>query len=137
MLLTSHTARMTNSQRSALPDDRRFVAWWALATTLGLVVGAASAALVEAAIRRPWYRFDVSMVEQMFKQGGNVGAMFALWGALMGAAQWTLLRGINWAELWEPATAAGWGLAGIVAGTIGTVSGAVMVRLLRRPGSAQ
>ncbi len=102
--------------------DRGFLLSWVLATSVGLVVGGAVAAAVEEAIRRSWYRFDMPESEEVFKVALAVGVMLFIWGAVIGTMQWTVLRrrlpGSGW---WAPATAAGWCLAGVVAGVFSAV----------------
>ena len=91
--------------------------WWVLATSVGLVLGGAVAATVEGAVRRSWYGVAMPEAEEVLKSTINVGAMLAVWGAIVGSVQWTVLRRrLDRAGWWAPATAAGWGLAGVFAG---------------------
>ena len=59
--------------------------------------------------------------------GPPVAVAFSVWGAGLGVAQWTIVRGhfpgISW---WPSATIGGWALAGA---TIGTMTGALGGRL--------
>jgi hypothetical protein len=102
--------------------DQGYLSWWVLATSVGLVLGGGIAATVEGAIRRSWYRFDMPESEEAFKAALTVGVTLAVWGASIGVMQWAVLgTRLHRAGWWVPATAAGWGLAGAVAGVLSAV----------------
>jgi hypothetical protein len=58
----------------------------------------------------------VSALDAGFIQAGTAVASWSVFGAIVGTAQWLVLRRSMRVGRWAPATALGWGLAGSVSG---------------------
>ena len=99
---------------------------WVLANVVGFGAGGAIAGTLARDLGQPNYGVMRS-TEAVFTAARIAGAALAVWGAGIGTAQWLVIRreleGTGW---WMPATSAGWGLSGVVAGILsGLIGGAV------------
>jgi len=89
---------------------------WLLAHFVAFIVGGALGGGVLRALGQPYYGRMISAVDAGVVQAVNAAASWAIFGAIIGTAQWLVLRRSLRADWWVPATALSWGLAGIVTG---------------------
>jgi hypothetical protein len=102
-------------------------ATWVAANTLAFAAGGAIAGATARVTGQPHYGVVTSTTDAVLIAARTAGMALAVWGTVVGAAQWLVLRReldrVGW---WIPATCAGWALAGVVAGTLsGFMGGAV------------
>jgi hypothetical protein len=106
---------------------------WLLAHFVAFLIGGALAGGVLRALGEPYYGRMVSALDAGFIQAGSAAAAWGVLGAIVGTAQWLVLRRSLRARWWAPATAIGWGVAtslsGFAAGgsvsTIGPAQGPI------------
>ncbi|HXU84363.1 MAG TPA: hypothetical protein VN773_01020 [Verrucomicrobiae bacterium] len=98
---------------------------WLLAHFVAFTIGGAVAGGVLRALEQPYYGRATSALDAGVIQGGSLAASMAMFGAILGAGQWLVLRRSLPAGGWVAAAALGWGLSGIVMGFTagGSVSG--------------
>ncbi len=99
---------------------------WILANALGFPIGGALGGGVARALEQPYVGIT-SPEEGALLLAMDAGVALGVFGAVVGLAQWLILRRraarVAW---WAPATAAGWGAGGVVAGGLsGAIGGAV------------
>jgi hypothetical protein len=89
---------------------------WLLAHFVAFIIGGALAGGVLRAIGQPYYGRMISAVDAGVVQAVSAAASWAIFGAIVGTAQWLVIRRSMRADWWAPATALSWGLPGIVTG---------------------
>jgi hypothetical protein len=89
---------------------------WLVSHLVAFTVGGALAGGVLRALEQPYHERAISALDAGLIQGGSLAASMAIFGAILGAAQWLVLRRSLQAGGWLAATALGWGLGGIVMG---------------------
>jgi hypothetical protein len=102
--VTSHTVR------------RSLGLQWIAANLFGFAFGGLLFGVVQGVRMQPYFEAVTSVREAVRIEAVNTGEALALFGALVGAAQWVVLRRTPVARWWVPATALGWGLSGVVVG---------------------
>jgi hypothetical protein len=112
---------MNTAPRVLGPASRRP---WLVATFIAFSVGGAIAGGLLRFLEQPYYETAVSAAEAAFVQAISLGASEATFGAVLGTAQWLVLRRAVRASWWVPATCLGWAIAGSVGGFLagGSVS---------------
>jgi hypothetical protein len=100
---------------------------WVVANLVGFTAGGAIAGTIAEAMGRSHYGVATSTADAVLIATRTAGAALAVWGAVVGTAQWLVIRGrlrrVGW---WVPATSVGWASAGVVAGILsGAMGGAV------------
>ena len=106
---------------------------WLLANFAAFAVGGAVAGGALRALEEPYYGVMTSSIQAAYIQAESLGVAAAMFGALLGVAQWLVLRRTVRARWWALGTCLGWGLGGVVMGfnaggsvsTIGPDSGPV------------
>ena len=93
---------------------------WIGVNGLSFGLGGMCLGAVTRARSQQYFEVVTSAAEAVRIQAVNTGEALALFGALVGAAQWLALRRTPVRWWWIPATALGWSLTGI---TVGVVSG--------------
>ena len=106
---------MSLPTRSAVfrPDMRRP---WLLANFVGFAIGAALWGGVLRGLEQPYYESQISTMDAARIQAISSGVSWAIAGAVIGTAQWLVLRRLLRARWWIPATSVGFALGGIVSG---------------------
>jgi uncharacterized membrane protein YjfL (UPF0719 family) len=89
---------------------------WLLAHVVAFTIGGALAGGLLRALEQPYYERMTSALDAGFIQASSLAASMTIFGAIVGTAQWLVLRRSLRAGWWMPATALGWGLGGIVMG---------------------
>ena len=97
---------------------------WILAHFVAFTIGGALAGGILRALGQPYYGRMVSALDAGLIQAGSSAAAWAIFGAIVGTAQWLVVRRSLRAGWWAPATALAWGMSGIVTGFVagGSVS---------------
>jgi hypothetical protein len=97
---------------------------WLVANFLAFTVGGALAGGALRFLEQPYYESDVSTLEAAYIQATSLGLSEVIFGALLGTAQWLVLRRVLMAGWWVPATCLGWAIAGTIGGFLagGSVS---------------
>jgi hypothetical protein len=85
---------------------------WIVANFIAFAIGAGIAGGMLRALEDPYYGSNVSVMEAARIQATATGASAAIFGAILGTAQWFALRRVIRATWWMPATFVGWALAG-------------------------
>ena len=113
--------------RRRLPPYYPLVAAWVLASSIGVAVSGALAGRLAASGEDVAITFAPTVADGIRQYGPATTAAMATWGAGLGAMQWIVVRGrLEGGAWWAPTTAAGWGVAGAV---IGSLVGALNGRL--------
>ena len=89
---------------------------WLLAHVVAFTIGGFVAGGVLRALEQPYYGRAISALDAGLIQGSSLAASMAIFGAIVGTAQWLVLRRSLRAGWWVPATAFGWGLGGVITG---------------------
>jgi hypothetical protein len=89
---------------------------WLVANFLAFGLGGGLAGGMLRFLQQPYYESGVSAIEAGYIQASSLGVSAAIFGALVGTAQWLVLRRTLRAGWWAPATCLGWGLSGVVMG---------------------
>jgi hypothetical protein len=89
---------------------------WLLAHFVAFTVGGYLGGGVLRALEQPNYGRAISAVDAGFVQGGSLAVSMAIFGAIVGTAQWLVLRRSLRTGWWAPATSVGWGLGGTLMG---------------------
>jgi hypothetical protein len=90
---------------------------WIVANLVGFTIGGALAGGVLRALIGPYFgTADMPVMEAARLQAIGSGLSAGILGLVVGAAQWLVLRQAIRAGWWLPATAAGWGAAGVLVG---------------------
>jgi hypothetical protein len=112
---------MSPAPRLLQSDSRRP---WLVANVLAFSVGGAIAGGLLRFLEQPYYETAVSATDAAFVQAISLGASEATFGAVLGTAQWLVLRRAFRATWWMPATCLGWAIAGATGGFLagGSVS---------------
>jgi hypothetical protein len=97
---------------------------WLVANFVAFTVGGALAGGVLRYIGQPYYESSISALEAAIVQATSLGAAEAIFGLVLGTAQWLVLRRVLLPVWWIPATFLGFGLAGAIGGFLagGSVS---------------
>ena len=97
---------------------------WMVANFLAFTVGGAIAGGLLRLLEQPYYETEVSAAEAAYVQAISLGVSEAIFGAVLGTAQWLVLRRAFRASWWMPATCLGWAVAGTIGGFLagGSVS---------------
>ena len=106
---------------------------WLLANFVAFTVGGALAGGVLRSIGEPYYGSSISAIDAGLVQASSLGAAEAIFGLVLGTAQWLVLRRVLRSAWWIPATCVGFGVAGAMGGfmsggsvsTIGPAQGPV------------
>jgi hypothetical protein len=106
---------------------------WLSANFFAFTVGGALAGGVLRFMGQPYYGSSISAIDAGFVQAGSLGAAEAIFGLVLGTAQWLVLRRVLRSAWWIPATCVGFGVAGAIGGfmsggsvsTIGPAQGPV------------
>ena len=106
-VLVGGTWRMKAGHRVLGSDLQRP---WLVANFLAFGVGGALAGWALRFLEQPYYESGVSAIEAAYIQASSLGVSAAIFGALVGTAQWLVLRRTLPAGWWAPATCLGWGL---------------------------
>jgi hypothetical protein len=85
---------------------------WIVANFIAFAIGAGITGGMLRALEEPYYGSNVSVMEAARIQAIATGASAAIFGAILGTAQWFALRRVIRATWWMPATFVGWALAG-------------------------
>jgi hypothetical protein len=96
--------------------------WWIVANMLGFTAAGAVFGAVQRAISQQYYELGVSTPEAIRIEAVNTSQSLALFGALVGFAQWLVLRRKGYSAWWIPATVVGWFLTGAIVGAISGVA---------------
>jgi hypothetical protein len=96
---------------------------WIVLNLLGYATAGAAFGAVQRARSQPYYEVVTSALEAMRIDVVNTGMSLAVFGVVVGAAQWLALRPRRHARWWIPATAVGWSAAGV---GVGAVSGLML-----------
>lgn len=123
--MTGQTAAGPVSARRA--GGRGFRSLWISANLLGYGAAGAAFGALQRTRSQPYFEVVTSASAAIRIQALQTGESLAVFGALVGAAQWLALRRSPYARWWIPATAVGWSAAGILVGaisglTVGSVS---------------
>ena len=95
----------------------RLMTPWVVLNAVGLALGLAAWGGINRAVMEPFYGAGyLSAIEAARIQATGNGAAMAAFGAILGTAQWLVLRQVLRAGWWVPATLAGWTFLGIVLG---------------------
>jgi hypothetical protein len=89
---------------------------WIGANLLGFAAAGTVFGAVQRARSQQYYEVVMSASQAVRVEAVNTSQSLALFGALVGVAQWLALRRKGHSAWWIPATAAGWFLTGIVVG---------------------
>src|SRR5262245_55020061 len=89
---------------------------WLVANFLALTVGGAVAGGLLRVLEEPYYGSDISALEAALVQAVIVGLGFGTFGAVLGTAQWLVLRRALSVGWWAPATCLGFAVAGAITG---------------------
>jgi hypothetical protein len=89
---------------------------WLMAHLVAITIGGALAGGILRTLGQPYYGRMVSTLEAGFIQGGSLAVSMAIFGAIVGTAQWLVLRRSLRSGWWAPATVVGWALSGILMG---------------------
>jgi hypothetical protein len=89
---------------------------WLLANFIAFAVGGTIAGGLLRALEQPYYEVMTSTLDAALIQASSLSVSTAAFGAIVGTAQWLVLRRTLRIGWWVPATCAGWGLAGVVMG---------------------
>lgn len=90
---------------------------WLAANFVAFAVGGALAGGVLRSMMQPYFGVMTSATEAAYIQASSTGVSGAIFGVLVGTAQWLVLRRTLRAGWWAPATCLGWGLGGVVRGS--------------------
>jgi hypothetical protein len=95
-----------------------------LANVFAFTIGGAIAGGLLRFLEQPYYETDVSAIVAASVQAISLGLSEGIFGAVLGTAQWLVLRRALRAGWWIPATCLGWALAGTIGGFLagGSVS---------------
>jgi hypothetical protein len=89
---------------------------WLLANFLAFAIGGAFWGGVLRTLGQPYYGQMITALEAAYVQSSISAVSGAIFGAIVGVAQWLVLRQTIRARWWALGTCAGWGLAGVVMG---------------------
>jgi hypothetical protein len=103
-----------NAERGFVGSD--LLRPWLIANFLAFAVGGALAGGILRFLEQPYYGVMTSAIEAGYIQAGSLGLSNAVFGAIVGTAQWLVLRRTLHAGWWISATCIGWGLGGVVMG---------------------
>jgi hypothetical protein len=112
---------VNTQHRVVEPDSHRA---WVVTNVIAFVVGGGLAGGLLRFLGQPYYGTAVSAIEAAYVQASSAGLSGAAFGAVLGTAQWLVLRRTFRADWWIPATCLGFALAGAVSGFLsgGSVS---------------
>ena len=96
---------------------------WVAANLAGFTLGGALAGGVLRFLGQPFYGNIEDAIEAAALQTAITGLGTAVFGIVIGTAEWVVLRGTLRAGWWPAATVAGWVLTGIVIGVLAGLSG--------------
>jgi hypothetical protein len=91
---------------------------WTAANLLGFAAAGAVFGAVQRLRSQQYYEVVMTAPEAVRIEAVNVAESLTLFGALVGIAQWLVLRRSGYSAWWIPVTAAGWFLTGAVVGAI-------------------
>jgi len=77
---------------------------WLVANFLAFTVGGALAGGLLRFLEQPYYEKNVSAIEAAYVQASSLGLSETIFGAMLGTAQWLVLRRAFRAGWWMPAT---------------------------------
>ena len=89
---------------------------WLLAHFVAFTIGGILGGGVLRALEQPYYERVTSALDAGLVQGGSLAACMTIFGAIVGTAQWLVLRPTLRDGWWVPATAIGWGMSGFLMG---------------------
>jgi hypothetical protein len=114
--MTSRTAgRLERGQRGGAGSFGRM---WIGVNLLGFAAAGAAFGAVQRARSQQYFEVVTSALAAARIEAVNTGESLAVFGVLVGAAQWLVLRRTPSARWWIPATAVGWSVAGVAVGAI-------------------
>lgn len=114
--MTSQTAASPEPARRA--GGRGFRPIWISLNLLGYAAAGAAFGAVQRTRSQPYFEVVTSAPAAMRIEAVHTGESLAIFGALVGAAQWLALRRSPYAGWWIPATAVGWSATGVVVGAV-------------------
>jgi hypothetical protein len=91
---------------------------WTVANLLGFAAAGAVFGAVQRLHSQQYYGVVVTAPDAVRIEAVNVAESLTLFGALIGIAQWLVLRRSGYSAWWAPVTVAGWSLTGAVVGAI-------------------
>ncbi len=94
------------------------VARWVGTNLVGFALGGAVFGAFVRKANQPYYEVVTSASEAMRIESVSTGEGMALFGALIGIAQWVVLRRTPFALPWAPLTTLAWGVMGVIVGTL-------------------
>jgi hypothetical protein len=98
--------------------------WWVLANLIGFTVGGAIGGAVLRARLQPYFEVLPPGADAARIVAANLGMTMIVFGALVGTAQWVVLRRSLRAGWWPLATCLGWAGSGVIVGALsGTTAG--------------
>src|SRR5262245_55063030 len=104
--------------------SKRFVlGQWVVANVVAFTAGGVLAGTVLRSTQQPYYGAVSSIREAVRIEMWTAGLTMAIFGAIVGTAQWWAIRGHKAAPLWLPATLVGWAAMGVGVGALAGVSG--------------
>jgi hypothetical protein len=109
-----HVADVQSAQSRAFGSN--LLRPWLVANIAGVTIGAAAWGGVWRALSEPYFGADISTLEAARIQATTMGLSAAVFAALVGTAQWLVLRQVVRAGWWIPATCVCWAIGGVVSG---------------------
>jgi hypothetical protein len=106
-----------------MTGGRVAVGRWVIANVAGFTVGGAVCGTLLRWMQQPYYTVVSSAGEAAGILAQTVGVSAAIFGTILGASQWWVIRGHATASWWLPATCLGWALAGVAGGALSGVAG--------------
>ena len=114
--MTSRKAAGTEPARRV--GGHRFRSTWISLNLLGFAAAGAAFGAVQRARSQPYFEVVTSARAAMRIEAVHTGESLAVFGALVGAAQWLALRRSPYARWWTPTTAVGWSATGVLVGAV-------------------
>jgi hypothetical protein len=99
--------------------------WWVLANLIGFTVGGAIGGAVLRARMQPYFEVMPPGADAARIVAANLGMTMTAFGALVGTAQWVVLRRSLRAGWWPLATCLGWAGSGLMMGGLSGMTGGV------------
>ena len=107
-----------------LPSHGRFsLGRWFLANFFAFAAAGALGGALLRSLQQPYYMVVKSTGRAVLIDAWTVGLAWTIFGALVGAAQWWVIRSQGAARWWLPATVLGWALSGVGIGALSGVAG--------------
>lgn len=103
--------------------SRLAVGRWVLANVIAFTLGGAVCGTLLRWMQQPYYTVVSSAGEAAGIVARTVGVSAAIFGAILGAAQWWAIRRHPAASWWLPATCLGWALSGVAGGALSGMAG--------------